>query len=213
MRRGRRAPGPRRRARRARAAGHGRQPRVPCRVPRGDADRSSACTGQPAVRSRRLHVLRRGQRRAVGDRRCDLCGKGACAKAVGRRRARAVGRAPAGRHATRRRGVLAVQLGFDRSSEGRRPPAPRPPGHLRDVRTARPRHHRSGRHVLDDEAFPRVRPRQQPLIPLLGRRDDRALGRSSDTGRDLRGGRAVPPNAVLLGADALQRHARGRARR
>ena len=77
---------------------------------------------------------------------------------------------------------------------------------------ARPRDHRRGRHALDDEALPCVRSREQPLLSVLGGCDDGTAQRSADAGCDLRGGRAVPSHAVLLGTDALQRDARGRER-
>ena len=43
----------------------------------------------------------------------------------------------AGRDAPRRHGVLALQLGLDRQAEGRRAPAPRHRGHVRELRRAR----------------------------------------------------------------------------
>ena len=83
----------------------------------------------------------------------------------------------------RRHGLLALQLGLDRAAEGRRPPAPRHRDHLRDLRPAGSRHPRGRRHVLDDEAVPRLRPGQRPVLPAAVRGDRGAQRRPADAGR------------------------------
>ena len=85
------------------------------------------------------------------------------------------------RHPPRRHGVLAVQRRLDRLPEGRRAPAPRHPVHVRDVRARDPADHRERRHVLLDQALPRVRAGQQPHVPVLGGRDDGAAARAGPT--------------------------------
>ena len=53
--------------------------------------------------------------------------------------------------------------------------------HLRDVRARDPADRGERRHLLLDQALPRVRPGQQPHVPVLGRRDHRAARRAGRT--------------------------------
>ena len=170
VRRGRRAARSRRPARRARAARDGRLPLVPGCLPRGDADRSRAGSGQPALRAGRLLLLRRGQRRAARDRRCGVRGEGARAEvscsstSSSRRRSfrrstrsattwRSGCTAPA-RQVARRGSSTCTAIS---SSRARRTLDTSSGSPKRDVT------------LLDDEALPRVRPREQPLLSRTGR--------------------------------------------
>ena len=121
-----------------------------------DADRGGAGAGQPDGPGRQPRLLPRGQlRQGRRDRGCaDAESREAMVAVrpdvhvlswVGRsvvrgvrymsRRRRSRG---AGRHARRRHGVLALQLGVDGSAQGRRPLAPRYRGDDRELRAARP---------------------------------------------------------------------------
>ena len=55
-----------------------------------------------------------------------------------------------------------------------------------DVRPRDPRDHRGRRHVLLDQALPRVRAGQQPDVPVLGRRHDGAAPRQAGPARPAR---------------------------
>ena len=161
-------------------------PAFPGDLPRRDADRRGPRAGQPDGPGRQLRLLPGRQLRArcwSWRRRCwtrssrELDARPRPARARGRRRPgrhtsfasvdprpRRRSRA-AGRHPPRGHGVLALQLGLDRTAEGRRP---RPRRHRRDrrpVRPQRPADRRARRLLLDDQAVPRLRPRQQPVVP------------------------------------------------
>ena len=116
------------------------------------------------------------------------------------------------RHAPRRHGLLALQLGLDRQAEGRRAPAARHRGHVRDLRAPGARAARGRRDVLDDEALPRLRAGQRADVPALVRRDVGAHGRPTRPDADPRDAARAPADGVLLGARAL-RGARARPRR
>ena len=119
-------------------------------------------------------------------------------------------RPPARRHAPRRRRVLALQLWLHRSPQGCRPPA-------RDllvtcetmydtssgspIRTSRSRPRSSSMRTASATTSPfPTRPARRPSSWAVGRARTRSSRRSSGS---------AP--VVLLGADALQRDARGRA--
>ncbi len=181
VRRRRGAARPRHRARRARAARHGRQPLVSGRVPRGDADRrrarsrSTRCTGPTTTPTSSRTAAR-------GSRSSTRCARRRCV----------------------RRGSLLVDelepsdelppvdtlrddVAFWLYSSGS---TGRPKGVVHLHRDLLYTCETYARHVLgitradvtllDDEALPCVRPRQQPLLPLLGRRDHGPAERSSD---------------------------------
>ena len=100
-------------------------------------DAAAAAAARGARRRRRCATSSRG---GEGDDVVELDGG---ARRPGRR-------ARPGADAPRRHGVLALQLGLDRQAEGRRAPAPRHRGHLRDLRrpgarAARGRRRRSRR--------------------------------------------------------------------
>ena len=94
-------------------------------------------------------------------------------------------RALARRHARRRHGLLAVQRRLDGLPEGRRAPAPRHRVHVRDVREGDPADHRERRHVLLDQALPRVRAGQQPRRSRTGWGRRRCCGPAGPTPKGL----------------------------
>ena len=125
----------------------------------------------------------------------------------GRPAGRARRRAGPGPDPPRRRRLLAVQLRLHRPAQGGRPPPARPALHLPDLR--RPgAWHRRGRPVpVDHQAVPRLRPRQQPVVPVLGGGD---LGPAPRPPRPRPGPgrrRAPPAEPAVLGPHPLQRHA------
>ena len=63
-----------------------------------------------------------------------------------------------------------------------------------------------GQVLLGVQALPRLRARQRHLLPVLGRSLDGLVPGQADAGGDPRDRRAMRTDAVLLGADALQRY-------
>ncbi len=125
------------------------------------------------------------------------------------------GRARRRRHAPRRHGVLALHLRLHGQAQGGGPPASQLRGGPRDVRPAHPRDGRAGSRLLDDEVLPRLRARQQRLLPAALRRDRGrarrdALPRAAD-----RDAARAPADDLLLGACAVPaaRRRSGRRRR
>ena len=90
------------------------------------------------------------------------------------------------RHDGRRRGVVALLVGFDRPPERHRACAREPVLDGGAVRQAGPRADRGRRHVLRGQAVLRVRPRQRPDLPAVGRRDRDSDGGAPDARRLLR---------------------------
>ena len=110
----------------------------------------------------------------------------------GRPAGRARRRAGPGPDPPRRRRLLAVQLRLHRPAQGGRPPPARPALHLPDLRRPGARHRRGRPVPVDHQAVPRLRPRQQPVVPRSGW----GRPRCSSTA-------APPPDRVL---DAVERH-------
>ena len=69
------------------------------------------------------------------------------------------------RHVQGRRLLLALLLGLDRLSEGRRPPPARHGGLLGHLRAPGAGHHARGQDLLGGQALLRLRPRQQHVLP------------------------------------------------
>ena len=183
-------------------------PRVSRRVPRGDADRGGAGPGQPFVRAGRVSVFRRGQRRPPRDRRRGVRGEGSRAEDL-----LVDDLEPSDELAPvdTARDDVAFWL-YSSGSTGR------PKGvvhlqatslHLRDLRAARAGDRRERRDLLDNEAVPRLRARNNLSFPYWAGATTALLSGRPTPDADLRGGRAVPPDALLLGANSLQRDARG----
>ena len=86
----------------------------------------------------------------------------------------------------RRHGLLALLLGLDGQAEGRRAPPARHRGDVRDLRAPGARPARGRRRLLDDQALPRLRAGQQPLVPAVVRRHRGADARPDPSRADPR---------------------------
>ena len=119
-----------------------------------------------------------------------------------------------GRHPSRRAGLLAVDLGQHGRAEGRGAPAPGLAVVLRRLRRRRARPVRGRSHLLGGQALPRLRARQQPGVPVLGRRAGGAAGRNARRRRRCSTLlRRAPAHGVLRRAHALRRAAAAGRRR
>ncbi len=108
-----------------------------------------------------------------------------------------LGDARAGRYPQGRHGLLALQLGDHRVSQGGDPPAPR---HARGRRPLRPgddRAGRVGRLVLGGQAVLRLRAGQRSLFPPANRRHDGALARTAPAREGLRDHRPLSAHGLL----------------
>src|SRR5207248_11153631 len=103
-----------------------------------------------------------------------------------------------------------LHVRLDGTTEGRDARPPKSPLHGRDLLQACSARRAGGQIVFILATLLRVRPRQQPLVPALDRRDLRTLPRATDAASHLRSLRATPAHDLLRRARSLPRAPRTR---